>query len=102
MWTGIARELRARGWRVHMAQRLLTGTGIPGAARADWAAARRLPATGILRPGRERRTYASGPVPSLTKTPSGRLRYTREAFLAIFASTSCCKSTPVISARPSK
>jgi hypothetical protein len=39
MWTGIARELRARGWQTHVAHRLLTGTGIPGAARADWAAA---------------------------------------------------------------
>jgi len=39
MWAGVARELRARGWQVHTAQRLLAGTGTAGAARTDWAAA---------------------------------------------------------------
>jgi hypothetical protein len=39
MWDGVARELRTRGWRVHMAQRLMTRTDITEAARADWAAA---------------------------------------------------------------
>lgn len=39
MWAGVARELRARGWRVHMARRLLTRSDITQAARADWAAA---------------------------------------------------------------
>lgn len=38
MWADIARELSGRGWRVHTGQRL-TGTGIAGAARDDWAAA---------------------------------------------------------------
>jgi hypothetical protein len=38
MWAGIIRELHARGWWVHTAQRLLAQTGTAGAARADWAA----------------------------------------------------------------
>ena len=38
-WASITWELRARGWRVHAAKRLLTGTGVAEAARVDWAAA---------------------------------------------------------------
>jgi hypothetical protein len=39
MWTGVAGELRARGWQVHVAQRLLAETDITAAAQTDWAAA---------------------------------------------------------------
>jgi nucleoside 2-deoxyribosyltransferase len=39
MWAGIERELRARGWRVHTAQRMTTGREPIAAAKADWAAA---------------------------------------------------------------
>jgi hypothetical protein len=39
MWAGVAQALRTRGWRVHTAQRFLTGPSTAAAARADWAAA---------------------------------------------------------------
>jgi hypothetical protein len=39
MWTDAAQVLRTRGWKVHMAQRFLTGADTAEAARADWAAA---------------------------------------------------------------
>jgi hypothetical protein len=40
VWAGIGSLLRARGWRVHVAERLRTSADPIEAARADWAAAR--------------------------------------------------------------
>jgi hypothetical protein len=40
MWDEVAQELRARSWRVHVAQRFLNPSDTAEAARADWAAAR--------------------------------------------------------------
>ena len=39
MWADVAQVLRARGWRMYMARRFLTGGDTAQAARADWAAA---------------------------------------------------------------
>jgi nucleoside 2-deoxyribosyltransferase len=39
MWDAISSELRARGWRVHVARRFLPGGNPADAARSDWAAA---------------------------------------------------------------
>ena len=41
MWADVAQVLRARGWRIRMARRFLTGVDTAQAARADWAAATR-------------------------------------------------------------
>jgi hypothetical protein len=40
VWARIGSLLRARGWRVHIAERFPTGTDPIEAAHADWAAAR--------------------------------------------------------------
>ena len=38
MWADVAQVLRARGWRIHMARRFLTGVDAAQAARTDWTA----------------------------------------------------------------